>query len=292
MPIYTIRHSTLYKYAEPVKLSLSQMRLQPRELPGQRLMAYEVETAPQVVFLEEGPDYFGNPTAIFRMGDAHDRFAITSRARVDVSWAARETPPPTLPWEAAVEAISRAETPELQDALQFALESPLVKVFPDLRDYASLSFPPGRPLGTAVYDLMRRIHRNFRFLPGSTSLTTTLEMVFQTRCGVCQDFTHIMLGCLRSMNLAGRYVSGYLETDAPAGQEKLLGADATHAWVSAFIPGTGWLDYDPTNRLLPGPRHITVAWGRDFSDVSPLRGVLYGGGDQEMTVEVDVLREG
>lgn len=291
MPIYSIRHRTVYKYSEAAVLSFSQMRLQPRELPGQRLMAYDVQTTPQVVFLEEGPDYFGNPTAIFRLGEPHESFEISCRSRVDVSWASRETPPPTPPWEQVAGGLANPETPEYQDALQFALESPLVKVFPDLREYAAASFPPGRPLGEAAFDLMRRIHRNFRFIPGSTSLKTTLEMVFQTRCGVCQDFTHLMLGCLRSLGLAGRYVSGYLETDAPAGQEKLLGADATHAWVSVFIPGSGWLDYDPTNRLLPGPRHITLAWGRDFSDVSPLRGVLYGGGSQELAVEVDVLRE-
>jgi transglutaminase-like putative cysteine protease len=291
MPIYAIRHRTIYTYAEAVELSVNQARLRPRELPGQRLLNYSVESDPKVEDFQEGPDFFGNPTAIFKVGSAHERFEICTESRVDVSWADREAPPETIAWNAAAEILRASATPEAQDAVQFTLDSPLVKVFPELREYAAVSFPAGKPLGEAAYHLMRRINRDFRFIPGSTSLQTTLEMVFQTRCGVCQDFSHLMLGCLRSLGLAGRYVSGYLETLPKPGKPKLVGADATHAWVSVYAPGTGWLDFDPTNLMLPGPQHITLAWGRDFADVSPLRGVLYGGGSQKLKVEVDVIRE-
>ncbi|MEO7427079.1 MAG: transglutaminase family protein [Fibrobacteria bacterium] len=291
MPIYTIRHRTIYVYAEECELSVNQARLRPRELPGQRLLSFSIDSNPRVEDFQEEPDFFGNPTAIFKVAGAHKRFEICTESRVDVSWAERETPPETRPWEEAAETLRLAATPEAQDAIQFAIDSPMVKAFSELREYAIVSFPAGRSLGEAVYHLMRRIHRDFRFIPGSTSLQTTLEMVFQTRCGVCQDFSHLMIGCLRSLGLAGRYVSGYIETIPKAGKPKLVGADATHAWVSVFAPGTGWLDYDPTNLMLPGPQHITLAWGRDFSDVSPLRGVLYGGGTQKLKVEVDVLRE-
>ncbi|MDB5048815.1 MAG: transglutaminase [Fibrobacteres bacterium] len=291
MPIYTIRHRTIYVYSEECGLSVNQARLRPRELPGQRLMAFSLESTPRLEDFQEGPDFFGNPTAIFKVAKGHERFEICTESRVDVSWAERDAPPETSAWEETAEALRTPATPEAQDAIQFVLDSPLVKVFPELREYASASFPAGRPLGEAAFHLMRRIHRDFRFIPGSTSLQTTLEMVFQTRCGVCQDFSHLMLGCLRSLGLAGRYVSGYIETQPKPGKPRLVGADATHAWVSVFAPGTGWLDFDPTNLMLPGPQHITLAWGRDFSDVSPLRGVLYGGGTQKLKVEVDVLRE-
>jgi transglutaminase-like putative cysteine protease len=291
MPIYSIRHRTLYTYGEECEMSVNQARLRPRELPGQRLMSYALEAAPELEDFQEGPDFFGNPTAIFRVASAHERFEICAVSRVDVSWAERDAPPESAPWEQTAEALRAAMAPEAQDALQFMLDSPMVKSFPELREYASASFPPGRPMAEAAFHLMRRIHRDFRFIPGSTGLQTTLEMVFQARCGVCQDFSHVMLGCLRSLGLAGRYVSGYIETLPKPGKPKLVGADATHAWVSVYVAGSGWLDFDPTNHMMPGPRHITLAWGRDFSDVSPLRGVLYGGGAQKLKVEVDVLRE-
>jgi len=218
-------------------------------------------------------------------------FEICTKSRVDIWWSNQSEPPQSPAWEEVADLLRDPNTPELQDALQFALESSMVRAFPDLENYARQSFRPGRPLGEAAFHLMNRFKRDFRFMPGSTSLKTTLEMVFQTRCGVCQDFTHLMLGCLRSLGLAARYVSGYLETDAAPGTQKLTGTDASHAWVSVFLPGKGWLEYDPTNNVLPGPRHITLAWGRDFSDISPLRGVIYGGGTQTLKVEVDVMRE-
>lgn len=292
MPVYAIRHRTVYTYEEAAAASVNQARLRPRDLPGQRLLSFELASSPELESYEEGLDFFGNPMSFFQLQHPHKKFEITAISRVDVSWAQVEAPPPTLPWEEAVALLESAATPELQQALQFTLDSPMVHPFPDLRDYAARSFIPGRPLGDAAFYLMQRIFRDFRFRPGSTNLSTALETVFQNRSGVCQDFSHLMIGCLRSLGLAARYVSGYLETLPPPGKPKLQGSDASHAWVSVYVPGGGWIDFDPTNRMLPGPRHITVAWGRDFSDISPLRGVLYGGGAQRLKVEVDVLREG
>jgi transglutaminase-like putative cysteine protease len=291
MPVFTIRHRTIYAYAEEVALSLNQARLRPRDLAGQRLLHFELKAKPDFEDYHEGLDFFGNPTSFFQLQKAHKVFDVTATSRVDVSWSEPDAPPISPAWEDVAQSLETTPTLELQNALHFALESPMVRPFAELRDYTLRSFTAGRPLADAAHHLMQRIHRDFRFRPGSTNVSTTLETVFQNRSGVCQDFSHLMIGCLRSIGLAARYVSGYLETFAPPGKTKLVGSDASHAWVSLFIPGTGWIDYDPTNRLLPGPRHITVAWGRDFSDVSPLRGVLYGGGSQKLKVEVDVTRE-
>lgn len=291
MPVYSIRHRTIYSYAEMVAASVNQARLRPRDLAGQRLLSFSLEADPGLESYEEIQDFFGNPTCFFQLQSAHEKFTLTANSRIDVSWASLKAPPPTPSWEDAARQIALSDNAELQSALQFALDSPMVHSFPELRDYAQRSFPADRPVGDAVLHLMHRIHRDFRFRPGSTSLSTTLETVFQNRSGVCQDFSHLMIGCLRAMGLAARYVSGYLETLPPPGKKKLVGSDASHAWVSLFVPGGGWIDFDPTNNLMPGPRHITVAWGRDFSDISPLRGVLYGGGEQTLKVEVDVLLE-
>jgi transglutaminase-like putative cysteine protease len=292
MPIYAVRHRTIYVYSEPVELSVNLARLRPRELAGQRVTHFALDSEPGLEDVREESDFFGNPTAIFKAAGAHERFEITSHSRVDVSWSDRAGPPESPAWEEVAYTLREASSPEAQDALQFTLDSPMVKPFPELREYAAAAFPPGRPAAEGAFQLMRRIHRDFRFLPGATGLKTTLEMVFQIRCGVCQDFSHLMIGCLRSLGLAARYVSGYIETLPKSGKPKLIGADATHAWVSLYVPDAGWIDYDPTNLLMPGPQHITLAWGRDFSDVSPLRGVLYGGGTQKLKVEVDVIREG
>ena len=288
MPILSIRHRTTYTYDEEVDASVNQAHLRPRDLAGQRLLKYSLVSDPGFDTYEENEDCFGNPTAFFLLPKAHKTFTLTSTSRVDVSWSEADGPPPSPPWEEVVRMAWASAGDEAREALQFALESPMVRPFAGLKDYATRSFPPGRPLGEAAFDLTRRIHREFRFRPGSTNPSTALETVFQNRGGVCQDFSHLMIGCLRSLGLPARYVSGYLETLPPPGKPKLMGTDASHAWVSVYIPGGGWVDFDPTNKMLPGPRHVTVAWGRDFSDVSPLRGVLYGGGSQRLKVEVDV----
>ena len=177
---------------------------------------------------------------------------------------------------------------QLVTVREFCFDSPLVRSHRSLREYAEQSFALGRPLRDAIIELNERIHADFKYEPAATDVSTPLAQVMRDRRGVCQDFAQVAVGCLRSMGLPARYVSGYLETQPPPGQPKLVGADASHAWASVYVPNFGWLDFDPTNALLPELRHVTVAWGRDFSDVSPLNGVVFGGGRHSLRVAVDV----
>ncbi len=199
-------------------------------------------------------------------------------------------PAASLPWETVRDRQHTDLNLEVLAAREFVLDSPLLAVFPELTAYAAPSFKPGRAVVEAVHDLMQRIHQDFEFKAGVTTLTIPLTEVLQRRRGVCQDFAHLMVGCVRSQGLAARYMSGYIETLPPPGQTKLVGADASHAWGSVFVPDLGWLDFDPTNNLIPREQHITLAWGRDFADITPLKGVLFSAGDHQLKVSVDVSR--
>ena len=194
-------------------------------------------------------------------------------------------------WEQAVEHIKSADDATVIDTAPYMLESGFIEYSADARQYAEASFPPGRPLVQAVEDLMHRIYADFDYVPGFSSIATPLSEVLEHRKGVCQDFAHLAIACLRMQGLAARYVSGYIETVPPEGKERLVGADASHAWFSVFVPQLGWVDFDPTNAQIPAEQHITVAWGRDYADVAPLKGVIFGGGeDNELEVSVDVER--
>ena len=193
-----------------------------------------------------------------------------------------------MPWETVHHILKNTTDPTLLSVRQFILDSPKVGTVPELTKYAALSFTKNRPLIEAVSDLTQRIHNDFEYVPGFTTISTPLSDVFKHRKGVCQDFAHLAIGCLRAMGLAVRYVSGYLETFPSTGKEHLIGADASHAWFSVYLPNHGWIDFDPTNNLMPDDRHITVAWGRDFADVTPLKGVVMGGGQHMLTVSVTV----
>ena len=195
----------------------------------------------------------------------------------------------SLSWEKARDRLRNDRSADVIEATQFTLDSPMIKTDELLAEYAKGSFLPGRPLDEAVHDLMQRIYAEFKYDPEFSTIATPLTEVMKHRSGVCQDFAHLAIGCLRSRGLAARYVSGYIETAPPPGKERLIGADASHAWFSVFHPGFGWLDFDPTNNQLPTDRHITVAWGRDYADVTPLRGVAFGGGKHKLKVAVDVL---
>jgi transglutaminase-like putative cysteine protease len=196
----------------------------------------------------------------------------------------------TQPWEVARAMLRSDLTPAGLEAMEFTWASTLVPLFAEVEDFARESFGPGRPLLDAAADLNRRIHDEFEYKPLVTTVSTPIREVLATRRGVCQDFAHLMIAAVRSMGLAARYVSGYLLTHRPGNSPRLVGADASHAWVSVFLPGYGWADLDPTNGTMPGDEHITLAWGRDYSDVSPLRGVILGGGNQSLTVAVDVAQ--
>lgn len=293
MTVYRVRHQTLYTYEAPVLHAHHLAHLRPRRFDYQvaRRTLLEITPSPRDQHRQE--DYFGNDCDVLEVLSPHERFEIVATSEVELkerlalSLVTAE-PHKSLDWSAAAEQL--AKDPRLLFAREYCFDSPLVRVHPMLREYALPSFSAGRSLLDGVLELNDRIHNDFRYEPLSTDVSTPLAQVMRERRGVCQDFAHVMLGCLRSVGLAARYVSGYLETVAPPGQPRLVGSDASHAWVAAFFPGLGWLDLDPTNALLPNQSHITVAYGRDFSDVSPLKGVVLGGGRHYVKVGVDVQR--
>ena len=286
---YLVTHRTRYDYEAEVPLSRHQARLTPRACVGQRCLEHELIVEPSPAALERRVDYFGNPTVAFTVEMPHQRLLITARSLIERSLTAPASVDPT-PWEAARD-LWRSPTLEVALAAgEFCFDSPLVARGQAFAAYALPSFAPGRPFLEAVLDLTSRIHADFRFAPSSTTVATPLERVLQERRGVCQDFAHLHIACLRSLGLAARYVSGYLETEPPPGKARLIGADASHAWIAVFCPGLGWVELDPTNDVAPSTRHLTLAWGRDYTDVSPLRGILVGSGGHRLTVAVDVER--
>jgi transglutaminase-like putative cysteine protease len=286
---YRVMHRTQYSYAQPVTLCHNEAHLRPRDFERQRCAAHTLDIDPPPADRTEREDFFGNPVCHFSIERDHSHLCVTALSEVEIREADR-TPEPraTMPWEEAAASLRRTDSPAVLGARQFVLDSPLVGPTPEIGQYAAALFGPGRPLIEAVHALMERIHRDFVYDPGFTSIATPLSVVFEHRRGVCQDFAHLALACLRSRGLAARYVSGYLETLPPPGQPRLLGADASHAWFSVFDPEYGWLDFDPTNNQLPAAGHITVAWGRDYSDITPIKGVVYGGGHHHATVSVEV----
>jgi transglutaminase-like putative cysteine protease len=233
-------------------------------------------------------DFFGNRLCFFTIQEPHRELLVEARSEVIMEGNATPWPQLPLPWEEAARSVPNDHSPAGLEAYQFGFESPRIRVRPEFASYALQSFTPGRPMPEALLDLTARIHRDFRFDSKATSVRTPTEEVFKKRRGVCQDFAHLQIACLRSLNLAARYISGYLRTYPPPGQPRLVGADASHAWVSAYCPGVGWLDVDPTNNLVPSNGHVTLAWGRDYGDVSPLRGLILGGGAHKLHVGVDM----
>jgi len=270
--------------------------LLPRDSARHVWYSSDVEIAPMPALRAERRDYFGNRMTFFAMQEPHRELNVLSRGHVDVAPAPPIPLFSSLPWEQVRDRISDAamvrSNSEFLDAFQYVFRSPYVQWNGDIAAYAAESFTPGRPTIDAVLDLTARIHEDFLYDPKSTTVTTTLPEIMKARAGVCQDFAHFEVGCLRAMGLPARYVSGYLLTTPPPGTPRLVGADASHAWASVYVPDTGWLDVDPTNNLLPSDKHITLAWGRDFGDVSPLRGVILGGGRHKIDVSVDVTPVG
>ena len=290
--IYKVIHTSEFIYDRPVGLCHNEARMLPRTLPKQQCLESSLKIDPPPEDYQERLDFFGNRVAWFLIRQQHDALTVTATSRIQMIPGANLFEfGNNQPWEVVRERLQTERTPEALDARQYLIDSPMVVVDAGLREYAAPSFPKGRPYSTAVQDLMQRIYRDFTYDPGFTTIATPLQDVLEHRSGVCQDFAHLAIGCLRTQGLAARYVSGYIETLPPPGKEKLVGSDASHAWFSVFVPDAGWLDFDPTNNQLPRDQHITVAWGRDFSDVSPLKGVLSGGGEHEVKVAVDVQKE-
>jgi transglutaminase-like putative cysteine protease len=284
---YEIVHRTVYEYSSEVSVSQHIAHLTPREMPHQHCLRHDLLVDPAPAFIARRHDYFENPTWFFTMAGAHRALAVTSRSEIAVEARTGPEPTTTSPWEQTCSPTATADLPiEIQE---YVFPSALVPQLPELADYAKPSFPTDRPLLEAALELTNRIHTDFTFDPKATTVATPLEKVIAHRRGVCQDFAHIQIGCMRALGLPARYVSGYLETLPPEGKQKLIGSDASHAWVQIFLPNVGWLDIDPTNNMQASERHIVVAWGRDFDDVSPIRGVISGGGQHKLTVAVDVL---
>ncbi len=289
---YHVVHETLCAYTIAVPFAQHVLHLTPRTLPWQACLAHAIAATPVPSESIERPDYFGNPTRYAVFSSPHDVLSVRAESTVEVdrpSAADALSRSPT--WETVAEAL-RALVPSASlEAAEFVFPSPHVALRPDLLQYAAWSFAPGRPLLEAAFDLSHRIHEDFEFDPTATSIATPLDEVMAHRRGVCQDFAHLMIGCLRALGFAARYVSGYILTTPPPGRERLVGADASHAWVSVFSPGIGWVDFDPTNDRLVGNEHVTLGWGRDFGDVTPMRGVILGGGEQRVEVRVTVAPE-
>jgi transglutaminase-like putative cysteine protease len=290
---YRVTHTTSYQYTDPVASSFNEARLLPRPCPQQALLTARLEISPVEADFRVREDFFGNQVAYFSINQSHTEFRVTAISEVQVYPAAAQLSlSHGLAWETVRETLQNDMGTQNLEARQYVLDSPLIGAGMELAAYAQDSFSPGRPLVEAVYDLMQRIYRDFTFDPEFSNVATQLTDVLEHRRGVCQDFAHLAIGCLRSHGLAARYVSGYIETLAPPGKDKLVGADASHAWFSVYIPDLGWLDFDPTNNQVPNDRHITVAWGRDYSDVTPLKGVIFGGQSHQLKVSVEMEQLG
>lgn len=287
--IYEVRHRTDYTYSAPVALSHHLLHLEPRTTFRQRVHAQSLLVEPMPAWGDRRQDAFGNPARAITIDREHKHLAVEARATVEVALPTWPEPGLTEPWERVVAACRGASEAGALGAARFAYASPFTPTDEALEDYARESFRQGRPVLEAAAELNHRIFADFEFDPEATSLATPVAEVFRLRRGVCQDFAHLMLAALRALGLPARYVSGYLLTHPPAGQERMVGADVSHAWVSLWVGGAGWVDLDPTNDLLPTDGHITLGWGRDYGDVSPIVGVVYGGGGHELSVAVDVL---
>jgi transglutaminase-like putative cysteine protease len=286
--IYLVSHRTTFTYTQPVAISHHVLRLTPRAHPRQHCLQATLVINPEPSVRSDSKDYFGNPLTHLTIQTPHYQLIIEAKTLMDV------TPPASMyldqspPWDQVIPHLQGPADTAILDAQQFMYDSPYITVDDATYDFAYDCFPPGRPLLAGVMDLTRRIFQEFTYEGGVTEVSTPVKDVLAARKGVCQDFAHLEIAALRSLGLPARYISGYLLTHPPEGQEKLVGADASHAWISIWSPDLGWVDFDPTNNLMPGDEHITLAWGRDYGDVSPVNGFMIGGGEHDLTVSVDV----
>ncbi len=285
---YSITHRTLYEYAAPVTMSHHVARLEPLSLATQTQESFTLKIFPEPTLRKARTDYFGNRLCLFSVQEVHSKLEIITHSRVNVTGKRLTAPEQSPAWEVAAQMFRDPVSPEVVEPYQFIFDSPQVRASFELADYARESFGKDTPVLAGALDLTRRIFEDFKFDPKATTVATPLEEVWEKRRGVCQDFAHLGIACLRSLGLPARYVSGYLRTRPPEGKPRLVGADASHAWFRIFCPGLGWADFDPTNNVQPAEDHITVAYGRDFGDVSPVAGILTGGGKHVVKVAVDV----
>ena len=291
MTRYTVRHRTTYHYVSDVAYSRLIAHLVPRETARQRSRSVDVTVEPQPIKHLERTDFFGNITSWYTIDEPHDTLDVLAESKVEIEPAPAYAHDQSPSWEAVRPLFAFPTAAEALDALQYTFDTTLTATDDVVVTYSRKSFARGRALFAAVLELNSRIYADFTFDSEATNTRTTVNDAFKLRAGVCQDLAHVGIACVRSMGLAARYVSGYLLTHPPAGRERLIGADASHAWFSVWIPPFGWVDFDPTNNMLPGTEHITVAWGRDYGDVAPIHGIITGGGENEVDVAVDVIPE-
>jgi len=288
MTNYIVRHRTTYKYQQDVAYSRLIAHLAPRATPRQQPDAFDVNVTPVPVQRVERSDFFGNRTNWFTIDEAHTELDILAESRVAVGPPSAVVPEASACWETVRRALEVPGNADALQAVQYAFDTPLTKANGEAVDYARTSFQGGRPLLACVLELNGRIYADFKYDKEATDTRTTVQRVFELRAGVCQDLAHVGIAAVRAMGLAARYVSGYLLTRPPRGRERLVGADASHAWFAVWIPPFGWIDFDPTNNRPAGEGHITVAWGRDYGDVAPIHGIITGGSEHEVDVAVDV----
>jgi transglutaminase-like putative cysteine protease len=288
---HKVIHKTDYSYQDPVSLCHNIVRLIPRSTNKQFCKKSVVTIDPEPDVLIEYDDFYGNKLVYFTVEKEHKKLSVHVVSEIEKLSPASEQQAKnnTISWEEVI-SLTAAPTPELLEVKQFIATTPMTEADDAIAAYAAVSFPPGRPLFEGCKNLMNRIFTDFKFQSGFTTISTPLSLVMKERKGVCQDFAHLAIACIRSVGLPARYVSGYIETIPPPGVEKLVGVDASHAWFSAYIPNSGWIDFDPTNNLIPDNQHITIGWGRDYADITPLKGVIMSSGKHELKVSVDVRR--
>ena len=285
---YRVIHKTAYLYSEAVMLCHNEVRLKPRSGARQTCRGTRLDVSPEPAVGAEYADFFGNHATFFTVQERHKKLEVSALSEVDVLPFSPPMPAFTPPWEDVRDGLVGENACRHFEAIQYVFDSPYVKSGEEFAAYAAPSFTPRRPVLEAAMDLTSRIHAEFEYDSRATNMHTSVSEVLEMRRGVCQDFAHLQLSCLRSLGLAARYVSGYLLTMPPPGKEKLIGSDASHAWISIYCPGFGWVDLDPTNDLVPSDKHVLLAFGRDYADVSPVKGVILGGGHHTIEVSVDV----
>lgn len=287
---YRVRHTTRYAYGSPVDLAAHLLHLRPRPLPSQRILSEHIETAPISARRRDGNDHFGNRVTWLFLDLPHADFEVTAESVVEVGFPKPPAAEATPPWEMVAE---DARGTVGWRASEYRFDSPSAAALAETHAYAADSFPAGRPILAGLLDLNTRINTDFKFRAGVTTTSTSVSQVMHRREGVCQDFTHVMISALRGMGLPARYVSGYIRTKPPPGQKRRQGSDQSHAWVGCWLgPQHGWVDLDPTNSIVVQDEHVVLGWGRDFGDVSPMRGVILGGGHHSLSVSVDLEPDG
>jgi transglutaminase-like putative cysteine protease len=286
---YRVRHRTTYRYLQEVAQSWHLAHLMLRGTGQQQVHESHVILTPDAASRVARSDWFGNPCEWFFFDTAHDLLEVVAESRVRVDPAPQREAQQSLGWEAVRAMLENPADDEARDAVQYLFDSPLTGFTADIAGWAEKSFAPATPLLAGAIDLMHRIHEEFRYDTSVTDATTPVDKVFEIRAGVCQDLAHIGIAAMRSIGLPARYVSGYLLTQPPPGTERMVGADASHAWFSVFAPPFGWVDLDPTNNVPAGEGHVTAAWGRDYGDVAPVAGIILGGHDHIIDVGVDVI---